>query len=197
MQTKGLKYLFLLMALLLAVSLACSGGANPPAQVTPIQANQGEPSNTGNEQPTAVPPQPTAETSATNDNSGGLTTFKDQEGLYQIEVPSDWVYKQVTGENYDWFFNAYLYEASLPVLTETRDGNRLNLAWSTPAGIFPMPVEVEINGETRVVEMPGGRGSIETPVGAIVIVDPENKVLRQLDAVDQLQAFRRRPRATQ
>jgi hypothetical protein len=100
MKAKGIKYLFLLMALLLAVSLACSGGANPPAQVTPIQPNQGGSSNTGNEQPTAVPPQPTAETSATNDDSGGMTTFKDQEGLYQIEVPSDWVYKQVTGENY-------------------------------------------------------------------------------------------------
>ena len=100
MQTKGLKYLFLLMALLLAVNLACSGGANPPAQATPIQPNQGEPTNSSAEQPTAVPPQPTAEASATNDNSGGTTTFKDQTGLYQIEVPSDWVYKQVTGENY-------------------------------------------------------------------------------------------------
>ena len=100
MQTKGLKYLFLLMALLLAVNLACSGGANPPAQATPIQPNQGEPTNSSAEQPTAVPPQPTVEASATNDNSGGTTTFKDQTGLYQIEVPSDWVYKQVTGENY-------------------------------------------------------------------------------------------------
>jgi hypothetical protein len=99
MKAKGFRYLFLLMALLLAVNLACSGGANPPAaQVTPIQPNQGEPTNSGNEQPTAVPPQPTADNS--NANSGGMTTFKDQQGLYQIEVPSDWVYKQVTGENY-------------------------------------------------------------------------------------------------
>ena len=107
------------------------------------------------------------------------------------------IVNQVTGENYDWFFNAYLYEASLPVLTQTHEANRLNLQWSTPAGVFPMPLEVEVNGQVRVVEMPGGRGSIETPAGAIVIVDPENKVLRQLDAVDALQAYRRtsRPRA--
>ena len=99
MKAKGFKYLFLLMAFLLAVSLACSGGANPPAQVTPIQ--QGGPSNSGNDQPTAAP-QPTAESQPTadNSNSGGLTTFTDQNNLYQIEVPSDWVYKQVTGENY-------------------------------------------------------------------------------------------------
>lgn len=100
MKAKGFKYLFLLMALLLAVNLACSGGANTPAaQVTPIQPNQGEPNNTNNEQPTAAP-QPTAEQSNNNSNSGGTTTFTDQNNLYQIEVPSDWVYKQVTGDNY-------------------------------------------------------------------------------------------------
>lgn len=104
------------------------------------------------------------------------------------------IVNQVTGRNYDWFFNAYLYEASLPVLTQTREGNRLNLSWSTSAGVFPMPVEVSINGQTRLVEMPGGRGSVEVPAGAIVIVDPENKVLRQLDAVDAMQEYRRTSR---
>ena len=104
------------------------------------------------------------------------------------------IVNQVTGRNYDWFFNAYLYEASLPVLTQTRDGDRLNLAWSTPAGVFPMPVEVEVNGTVRTVEMRDGRGSIDTPRGAIVIVDPENKVLRQLDEVDRLRAYQRAQR---
>lgn len=107
------------------------------------------------------------------------------------------IVNQVTGRNYDWFFNAYLYEASLPVLTQTHEGNRLSLQWTTPAGVFPMPVEVEINGQVQVVPMTDGRGSIAAPADAIVIVDPENKVLRQLDAVDRLQAYRRssRPRA--
>jgi aminopeptidase N len=104
------------------------------------------------------------------------------------------IVNEVTGRNYDWFFNAYLYEASLPVLTQTRDGDRLNLAWSTPAGVFPMPVEVEVNGTVRTVEMRNGRGSIDTPRGAIVIVDPENKVLRQLDEVDRLRAYQRAQR---
>lgn len=104
------------------------------------------------------------------------------------------IVNQVTGENYDWFFNAYLYEASLPVLTETREGDRLNLSWSTPAGEFPMPVEVEINGEVQVVEMPNGRGSIAAPRDAVVIVDPDNKILRQLDEVDRLQAYQRAQR---
>ena len=42
--------------------------------------------------------------------------------------------------------------------------------------------------------MRDGRGFIDTPAGAIVIVDPENKVLRQLDAVDRLHAYRRAQR---
>ncbi len=104
------------------------------------------------------------------------------------------IVNEVTGRDYDWFFNAYLYEASLPVLNQTRDGDRLNLEWSTPAGVFPMPLEVEVNGQVRMIEMRNGRGFIDTPSGAIVIVDPRNKVLRQLDAVDRLQAYRRTQR---
>ena len=107
------------------------------------------------------------------------------------------IVNDVTGRNYDWFFNAYLYEASLPVLLRTRDGDRLHLEWSTPAGEFPMPLEVEIDGRIRVVEMRNGRGFVDTPPGATVIIDPQNKVLRQLDEVDRLRDFRRRQREQQ
>ncbi|MFJ6023223.1 M1 family metallopeptidase [Brevundimonas sp. NPDC092305] len=100
------------------------------------------------------------------------------------------IVNSVTGRNYDWFFNAYLYEASLPVLNQTRDGDRLNLSWSTPAGVFPMPVEVEVAGRLHTVPMRDGRGSIDIPRGAPVIIDPENKILRQLDEVDRLAAYR-------
>ncbi|MBU1384970.1 MAG: M1 family metallopeptidase [Alphaproteobacteria bacterium] len=104
------------------------------------------------------------------------------------------IINEVTGRNYDWFFNAYLYEASLPVLKQSRDGDRLHLEWSTPAGVFPMPLEVEVDGQVQVLDMRDGRGFIDTPAGAIVIVDPENKVLRQLDEVDRLQAYRQTQR---
>ncbi|NJC41362.1 aminopeptidase N [Brevundimonas alba] len=107
------------------------------------------------------------------------------------------IVNEVTGRNYDWFFNAYLYEASLPVLQQSRDGDRLNLEWQTPAGVFPMPLEVEVNGRVRELDMRDGRGSIDTPPGAIVRIDPENKVLRQLDAVDALQAYERAQRDRQ
>jgi len=101
------------------------------------------------------------------------------------------IVNDVTGQNYDWFFNAYLYEASLPVLTQARENGRLDLSWSTPAGAFPMPVEVEVDGAVQTVPMPDGKGSIVVEPDAVVVVDPRNKILRQSDAVDRYQAYRR------
>jgi aminopeptidase N len=98
----------------------------------------------------------------------------------------------VTGRNYDWFFNAYLYQAALPVLRQTREGEQLTLAWTTgDGGPFPMPVEIEIDGVLTTVAMPEGRATIRVPAGATVLVDPQNKVLRQLDFIDDWQAYRR------
>lgn len=87
--------LFSLMLLLLVVSLACSAGAAPAPAVTPIQQNQQNQQNLPD--PSPVPP---TATEPPADNSGGLKTFTDKNNLYQIQVPSDWVYKQNTGENY-------------------------------------------------------------------------------------------------
>lgn len=84
-----------LIFLLLAVSLACSAGSAPAPAVTPIQQNQQPQQNLPD--PSPVPP---VVTEPPANNSGGLKTFTDQNNLYQIQVPSDWVYKQSSGENY-------------------------------------------------------------------------------------------------
>nr|WP_314433170.1 M1 family metallopeptidase [uncultured Brevundimonas sp.] len=97
----------------------------------------------------------------------------------------------VTGKDYGWFFRGYLYNAALPVLSETRENGRLKLAWTTgDGGAFPMPVEVEIDGRVRTVAMTGGQGEIAVPSGARVLIDPNNKLLRQLDFIDAYQAYR-------
>lgn len=102
----------------------------------------------------------------------------------------------VTGEDYGWFFRGYLYNAALPVLTQTRRDGRLSLQWTTgDGGVFPMPVEVEIDGRVRTVAMTGGRGEIAVPAGAHVLIDPQNKVLRQMDVIDRLQAYKAEQRA--
>ncbi|HEV7353559.1 MAG TPA: M1 family metallopeptidase [Brevundimonas sp.] len=98
----------------------------------------------------------------------------------------------VTGQDYDWFFDAYLYQAALPVLHQTREGDRLTLSWTAAGGgDFPMPVEIEVDGALIAVAMPGGRATVEVPAGATLLVDPENKVLRQLDFIDDWNASRR------
>lgn len=95
MNAKRFLSLFSLMFLLLAVSLACAGSANPAPAVTPIQPNP--PIQQNLPDPSPVPP--TATQPPVND-TGGLKTFTDQTNLYQIQVPSDWVYKQSVGDNY-------------------------------------------------------------------------------------------------
>ena len=102
------------------------------------------------------------------------------------------IVNDVTGRDYGWLFQGYLYNAALPILRQSREGTTLELAWETGDGRpFPLPVEVEVDGRVMTVPMTGGRGSLSVPEGAHVLVDPENKVLRQSDVVDELVAYRR------
>ena len=79
----------------------------------------------------------------------------------------------------DWFFDVYLHSAELPTLELTRREGALDLAWSAPDGLpFPMPVDVLVNGQTRRVEMPDGKATVEVPAGATVAVDPDQWILK-------------------
>jgi hypothetical protein len=95
MKTKGFLFLFSFMVLLLAVSLACNmlASSAPPAAATPIQQPK-------QNLPTAAQPEPSATPQPSGMDAGGLKTFTDQKNLYQVQVPGDWGYEQVTGENY-------------------------------------------------------------------------------------------------
>lgn len=95
------------------------------------------------------------------------------------------IVNEETGGDYGWFFHGYLYQAALPDLIETREGDRLNLRWATGDGAaFPMPVEVEVDGQVQVVAMTGGQGSIRVPANAHILIDPANKVLRRMERID-------------
>ncbi|QIG80962.1 M1 family metallopeptidase [Stakelama tenebrarum] len=105
------------------------------------------------------------------------------------------IVNQVTGKDYDWFFDVYLYQAALPRLVEERQGDTLTLRWAVPGdGPFPLPVEIEIDGETRLVPMTGGRATLDVPASARVLVDPHARVLRQSDQIDAYQAYAMRRR---
>lgn len=84
------------------------------------------------------------------------------------------------GQDLTWFFRGYLYQAALPDLQQTRENGELALEWVTgDGGVFPMPLEVEIDGRRQTVAMTDGRGAIQVPAGAHVLIDPDNKVLRR------------------
>ena len=55
-------------------------------------------------------------------------------------------------------------------------------------GVFPMPVEVEVDGRRQTVPMTGGRGRIAVPAGAHVLIDPDSKVLRRLEFIEEWKA---------
>ena len=101
------------------------------------------------------------------------------------------IVNQEAHRDLSWFFNAYFYQARLPRLVETRNGNTLYLQWRTPKGIpFPMPLDVAVDGKTVTVPMTGGHGTVPLagPYSHYVI-DPQGKVLRQSADMDRFIAW--------
>ncbi|MEG3175002.1 M1 family metallopeptidase [Sphingomonas sp. RB3P16] len=111
------------------------------------------------------------------------------------------VVRRVTGKDYGWFFDVYLRQAALPELIETRSGSHLTLRWQAPGGrVFPMPVDVQVDGRIVRLAMAGGVGSLAVPRQAHVVIDPQAKLLRRSVAIEQYQAWRdaaaKRPKPT-
>jgi aminopeptidase N len=99
------------------------------------------------------------------------------------------IVNEEAGSDLTWFFRAYLYQAALPDLRQSREGDSLALEWVTgDGGVFPMPVEVEIDGRRQTVDMAGGRGRVDAPARAHVLIDPDNKVLRRLEFIEDWRA---------
>ncbi len=98
---------------------------------------------------------------------------------------------QVTGTDYDWFFDAYFRQAALPELLEAREGDQLKLRWKVPGDrIFPMPVEVQVGDRIERVPMTNGSGVLTVPAAAHVVLDPWAKILRRSVAIEEAQAWR-------
>ncbi|ALL15307.1 M1 family metallopeptidase [Caulobacter henricii] len=98
----------------------------------------------------------------------------------------------VTGQDYGWFFNVYLYEAAAPELVQSHEGEDLVLSWKVPGNKpFPMPIEVKVGSQVVTLPMTGGTGRV--PVGTVtpVIVDPASKILRRQPHVEAYQAWKK------
>lgn len=98
-----------------------------------------------------------------------------------------------SGRDLKWFFDVYLRQAALPELVTERQGGTLNLTWKA-ATPFPMPVEVQVDDRIMRIDLTGGSGSLAVADGAHVVIDPFARVLKRSRAVEDLQAWQRRPR---
>ena len=94
------------------------------------------------------------------------------------------IVNDVTGKDYRWFFDVYLYSAALPELVATRHADGLALRWKTAGDKpFPMPVDVRVggvDGDVVTVAMTGGTGHVDLPDDAVYTLDPHSRVLRAL-----------------
>jgi aminopeptidase N len=105
------------------------------------------------------------------------------------------IVNQVTGKDYGWFFDVYLYQAALPELEVTRQGDTLTLHWKAPQDKpFPMPVEVQVGNELHTVPMSNGSGTLTVPAGSLAIVDPHSKLLRAMPHIEAYQDWKRSQR---
>lgn len=95
--------------------------------------------------------------------------------------------EEVSDQELDWLFEVYVRQPALPELVAERDrgpgtdADIVNIRWNVPDGLpFPMPVQVEVDGEMRTVEMPAdGAAELRVPAGADVALDPKGRILRE------------------
>jgi aminopeptidase N len=89
------------------------------------------------------------------------------------------VVEGISGMDLDWLFEIYLRQPTLPRLTSERSAASIHLSWEVPAGLdFPMPLEVDIDGERRRVVIDSSGLEIEVPANAEVTLDPDGWILR-------------------
>lgn len=94
------------------------------------------------------------------------------------------IVNRITGRDYQWLFDVYLYEAALPELKQQQNGDAVTFSWLTPnKKPFPMPIEISVNGKTQVLDFSKGAVTVAIKTADQLLVDPQMKVLRQLPLI--------------
>lgn len=107
----------------------------------------------------------------------------DPENAYGLVSSQDFadLVGDLSGRDLSWFWNRYLYQAEIPQWRVERrpdaGSEKVEIVWSDPA--FVMPLEVEVGGERRRIEMDNGRGSFVVAADTVVEVDPDGWVLAE------------------
>jgi aminopeptidase N len=101
------------------------------------------------------------------------------------------IVNRVSHRNLDWFFRAYLRNAALPELIETRTSAGLQLEWETAdEGRFPMPLQVRVGQRIIQLPMADGRGFIPLTAGELYTIDPRSLVLRRDRDIEAWQVYK-------
>lgn len=84
------------------------------------------------------------------------------------------------GQDLAWFFDVYARQPDLPRLETVREGTEVSLRWVVPESDlpFPMPIEIDIDGRRERLDMADGTAVVQVAESAVVVVDPDNRVLR-------------------
>jgi len=88
--------------------------------------------------------------------------------------------REVTGRDLGWFFDAYLRRAELPELVRREEGDRLILDWKAGDRVFPMPIEIEVDGQVERFELPEGHLELEAARYRRGRLDPAFWLLKQV-----------------
>jgi hypothetical protein len=86
-----------LLVFVISVGCLCTGlTTDTPTEVPVVQPPVQQPTQAPVVEPTEVP---ATEVPVTNNTSGGLTTFTDQNNFYAIDVPADWTYEHSVSDD--------------------------------------------------------------------------------------------------
>ncbi len=104
---------------------------------------------------------------------GGQNRFATTDDVKQI-------FEEESKMDLDWFFEVYLRQPQLPLLVSSPIVNdEIQLTWETPNNLpFPMPVDMEINGQTKRIVMKNGKAKVKMNGDTNLITDKQGWILK-------------------
>ncbi|MDI1253113.1 M1 family metallopeptidase [Thermomonas sp.] len=98
------------------------------------------------------------------------------------------IVNQVTGRDWNWFFDVYLRQSAMPKLLAQRDGKVLRVHWEAPGDKpFPLPVQVRVGDRVVDLAMVGGHGETAIAADESWTLDPHSRVLRDAPEIQVMQ----------
>lgn len=97
------------------------------------------------------------------------------------------IVNRLSGKDYQWLFDVYLYQAPLPELKTLAKDGTITLSWQTPGNKpFPMPVPVVFQGKAQTLDFSKGPVVLKGQLSELSI-DPEMWILRKLPLIGDCQ----------